>query len=95
MGEAFLKVRVVDQIDLRLFRQSFLLPYVNKNDGRMIPTTFEAATLFDNEAPIFNYVVGHVTKMKRRSSDEFIHMSEAAGADGTDKGLSMAAPVRV
>ncbi len=90
LGEAFLNVRVAEQAHLRLFRQSFNLPYVNKNDGRMIPNFHEAATLLNNEDPIFNYVLGHVSKIKKRDFDDFIHLSEAAGAKGTDKGLSMA-----
>ena len=90
LGEAFLNVRVAEQDHLRLFRQSFNLPYVNKNDGRMIPNIHEAVTLLNNEDPFFNYVLGHVSKIKKRDSDEFIHLSEAAGAEGTDNGLSMA-----
>ena len=90
LGEAFLNVRVAEQDHLRLFRQSFNLPYVNKNDSRMIPNIHEAVTLLNNEDPFFNYVLGHVSKIKKRDSDEFIHLSEAAGAEGTDKGLSMA-----
>ena len=89
LGEAYLNIRVAEQAQLRLYRQTFNLPYVNRNDIRMIPNTFEAINLFNADDPDFNYIVGHVNKIKRVASDDFIYMSEAAGADGTDKGLSM------
>jgi len=89
LGEAYLNVRVAEQAQLRLYRQTFNLPYINKNDIRMVPNTFEAINLFNADDPDFNYIVGHVNKIKRFASDDFVYMSEAAGADGTDKGLSM------
>ena len=89
LGEAYLNLRVAEQTQLRIYRQSINLPYVNKHDIRMIPNTFEAVNLFDAEDPDFNYILGHVNKIKRRASDKFVYLSEAAGANGTDKGLSM------
>ncbi|MEA3274270.1 MAG: OprD family outer membrane porin [Pseudomonadota bacterium] len=90
LGQAFVDARVTDQAHLRLFRQTFDLPYVNKRDNRMVPNTFEAYTLLDLEDPKLNYIVGHITKIKERNASQFEYMSEAAGAPGTRKGLSMA-----
>ena len=36
----------------------------------------------------FAYMAGYVDSIKYKDSDEFIAMSEAAGAAGTDKGLT-------
>lgn len=90
LGEAYLDIRIADENKLRLFRQSLNLPYVNKHDIRMIPNMFEALTITNGEDPRFNYIAGHVEQIKQRDSDKFIHMSEAAGAEGSKKGLSMA-----
>ena len=89
LGEAYLDVRVTEDAHLRIYRQTMNLPYVNKNDSRMVPNTFEAYKLVNSENPNFNYILGHVEKIKSRASDDFVYMSEAAGADGTSKGLSM------
>jgi hypothetical protein len=89
LGEAFVDLRATRQANVRLFRQTFDLPYVNKQDTRMVPNTFEAYLLADTKDSRFNYVLGHVTKIKKISSDEFVYMSEAAGAEGTNDGVSL------
>jgi hypothetical protein len=70
------------------YRQELNLPYVNKNDSRMTPATFEGYTLRGSVSAVpklekLEYVGGYLTKMKRRNEDRFIHMSEAAGVPGT------------
>ena len=89
LGESYAEVNLTQTADLRLYRQSLSHPYVNKQDNRMVPNTFEAYTLFDDKSPHFNYVLGHITRMKKRTATTFSHMSEAAGADNSNKGLSM------
>ncbi len=91
IGEAYLQVKVVDETFVKLYRQSFNLPYINRQDSRMIPNTFEAYGVGSVAGPRFNYIAAHLTKMKQRNSSDFVSMSEAAGAPGTDKDLSMAA----
>jgi len=89
LGEAYAEAGLTETVDLRLYRQSLNLPYVNRQDNRMVPNTFEAYSLLDARSPHFNYVVSQITRMKPRDATSFIHMSEAAGADNTDKGLTM------
>jgi hypothetical protein len=89
LGEAFLDAHLAEHVDLRLYRQSFNLPYLNRHDIRMTPITHEAVKLFNEDESIFNYVVGHVSKIKLRTSDEFVPLSEAAGAGGTNEGMTM------
>lgn len=88
LGESHLMARVTDQAMLRLYRQDINLPYLNRQDNRMVPNTFEAYLLFNVEDPRFNYVGGHVRQMKRRNETDFISMSAAAGATDTDRGVS-------
>ena len=89
LGQAYLRARIAEGINLRLYRQSLELPYINKDDSRMVPNTFEAYTLDGKSIHNIDFIVSHVTKMKTRSSSEFRYMSEVAGFPDTDKGLTM------
>jgi hypothetical protein len=89
LGESHITARLGEQVMSRLYRQDINLPYLNRQDNRMVPNTFEAYLLFDDADPAFNYAGGHVRQMKRRNETDFISMSEAAGARGADKGVSM------
>jgi len=65
--------------------QTYDSPYVNRYDSRMTPNTFEGYTFRgafgdDKANPGVQYVAGYVPKIKLRDSDEFVYMSEAAGA---------------
>jgi hypothetical protein len=73
-----------------LYRQYVDLPYVNKQDNRMTPNTFEGYILYHRTSR-FRYGFGYIDKIKRRDSSTFISMSEAAGVTGNRKrGLAMA-----
>lgn len=78
----------IDVSRIRLYRQDFDMPYINRQDSRMIPTTHEAY-FFEHLGKHFEAVVGHVTRIKKQDSDEFIPMSEAAGVEGSSKGTSV------
>lgn len=90
LGEAYLDARLTERIEARLYRQSFHLPYVNRQDNRMAPNTFEAYSIFapDPDARL-RWIAGHITKIKPRNADGFESMAQAAGARNADDGLSM------
>ena len=90
LGEAYLDIRLNESISGRLYRQGLNMPYLSKNDTRMIPNTFEAYTLTGKKpGDRFSYGIGHVTKMKKLDSSSFKYMSDIAGANDTKKGLSV------
>lgn len=89
LGEAYVNARLGSNINLRAWRQTLDLPYVNRRDNRMSPNTFEAYTLREGGGEHLKYIVGHITRMKQRNASSFDYISEAAGADDTNKGLSM------
>jgi len=89
LGQAYLIGRVVDDVKFRLFRQTFDLPFVNKQDNRMIPNTFEAYSLIGRSVLKTDFILSHVTRMKTRDSSDFEYMSEVAGVPDTSKGLTM------
>jgi hypothetical protein len=90
-GELYAKLNAFGY-EAKLGRQEYNMPFVNRQDIRMIPITFEgyhiAATAKDH--PHFQYGFGYIDKIKKRDSDQFIKMSDAAGApDGLNKGAWM------
>ena len=45
LGQAYVVGRIVDQFQVKVYRQSLNLPFINKHDNRMVPNTFEAYVL--------------------------------------------------
>ncbi len=90
LGKAYVLVGDEKRLAARLYRQSLDLPFVNKHDSRMIPNTHEAY-LLGRKSSGRDFVIGHITKMKKEDSEQFIPMSELAGALNSNKGVSVAA----
>lgn len=90
LGEAYARIELPPHAELRVYRQALDLPYFNRDDSRMVPTTHEAYLISQAEPRRLQWVAGHVTKMKQRDTDRFIPLSEAAGFAGTDEGASLA-----
>ncbi len=75
---------------LTVYRQKLDLPFINGNDSRMVPNTFQGG-LFNRSVGSWRYYVGHLTHIKPRNSDDFVPMSRAAGlVDPTGDGLTVA-----
>lgn len=88
LGEAFGAIRFAGQT-FTAYRQLINRPFVNPQDNRMVPNTFEAYTLsgvLDQVA----YTGGYVTKEKVRDTESFRWMSNVAGGSGNQEGLAFA-----
>ena len=86
LGQLYGRVKVFDENFINLYRYEYNTPFINKNDNRMTPNTFEGYTLTGSfggkdGAPGFRYGTGYITKIKERNSDDFVWMSRDAGAD--------------
>lgn len=89
VGESFVRLRESGH-ELTLYRHRLELPYVNSNDSRMTPNTFEGITLIGRH-PLVSYSAGHLLELKRRNDDHFVSFSEVAGVPGaSSNGLSFA-----
>ena len=93
-GQLYGEIKLFDGVLIDLYRKEYNTPYLNKNDNRMTPNTFEGYTLVGRDggkdgAPELRYGGGYITKIKPRNSDDFIPMSEAAGAK-VDRGVALA-----
>lgn len=85
LGEAWGKVKVGPATGTA-FRQILALPFINANDARMIPNTFEA---YCGELKPWSFLRidgGYVTRMKPRDTPDFVPMSEVAGAPQVNRG---------
>ena len=90
LGEAYVELQLTDSISARGGRTALNLPYINRQDSRMVPNTFLAYGLGGHIIEPLEFTAGHVTHMKRRNSDNFEPMSKAAGLGGTDEPATMA-----
>ena len=88
LAEAWLGVELAEGVELRAYRQALDFPYLNGNDSRMIPNTFEALVVQGRREDNL-FALGHVTRMKPRDSGHFDSVSRVAGAE-LDRGLSLA-----
>ena len=86
VGQVYGRVRLFKDNFINIYRYEYNTPFINKNDNRMTPNTFEGYTFWGalggKEGAVgFKYGGGYIDKVKLRNSDRFISMSEAAGAD--------------
>jgi hypothetical protein len=88
LGEAYAALRYQDYALLKGYRQLVDQSYINPQDNRMTPNTFEGVTLGGKVAWV-QYLAGYLWDIKPRNSDEFISMAEQAGAKGSDDGVIM------
>src|SRR5690606_19954068 len=66
------------------------LPYLNANDTRMIPNTFEGVTLQSNAIENLRIGAGYIATIKPRDHVSFLPLSEEAGAAGSHEGVWLA-----
>ena len=89
ISRAYLQYELGETTSLRLYRQDFNMPYINRKDSRMIPNTHEAYVLrYPGER--LQWLFGQVTKMKQRDSEDFVPMGEVAGVQGSNAGTTVA-----
>lgn len=86
LGQAYMQIRPREETHIVLYRQPMDLPYLNRNDNRMVPNTFEAYSFQDHSIRGLTYGFGYVRQMKKKDSDKFVSMTEAAGIDGVNHG---------
>jgi len=90
-GEAWGAVRYKDYAVLKGYRVRIDEGYVNSQDNRMVPNTFEAVTV-SGKVNWASYDVGYLTNIKPRDSNDFISMSSQAGAPpGDNEGMVLTA----
>jgi hypothetical protein len=96
LGELYGEFLLNQDARISLGRRGFDTPYLNRNDGRMTPNTFEAIVLQgmygggEGEGE-WRVGGGYFDEIKARNSDEFVSMATAAGAiEGVERGVYVA-----
>jgi len=90
LGQIYGRVQIGDQ-EVRGGRQLVDTPLINPQDNRMVPSTFEGATLVSlpDKDRNYDYSVGYLWNMKQRDSNDFIPMSDViAGTDVFNHGAA-------
>ncbi|UHD15670.1 OprD family outer membrane porin [Thiocapsa bogorovii] len=97
LGQAYAEAKLTDSIFAALGRKAYETPYINKHDVRMTPNTFEGVTVYgtaggvEGSLPAWRFGGGFISKIKNLDSDEFVWMSERAGApDDVERGVYLA-----
>jgi hypothetical protein len=96
LGQAYAELKLTDRIFGAIGRKEYDTPYINKNDVRMTPNTFEGVTFYgavggEDRAPAWRFGAGYISKIKTLNSDQFVWMSQQAGApEGVDRGVYLA-----
>jgi hypothetical protein len=85
-GQAWGALRYKDYALLKGGRQTVDEGYVNPQDNRMVPNTFETL-LLSGQVSWVQYDVGYLWTIKPRDAEDFISMSQQAGVSGDDEGL--------
>jgi hypothetical protein len=81
LGVANGKLRYRDFV-LSGYRQKLHLPFLNQQDSRMTPNTFEAAKFAKEDGPL-RFAAGYAWKFKRRNGDDFVSFSKEVGVSKT------------
>jgi hypothetical protein len=92
LGEAYGEFLINDTTRLSFGRRAFDTPYLNRNDTRMNPVTFEAVALQGlyggGDKAEWRFGAGYFNRIKEKNSDEFVSMSDDAGApDDVNNGV--------
>jgi hypothetical protein len=86
LGRAYGEVKY-DAYTATLYRQYIDTPYVNQQDNRMTPNTFEAYRITGKYEWV-QFSAAYIAQIKPRNANEFISMSEQAGAPpGRERGI--------
>ena len=93
LGQLYGRIKLVENHFINLYRYEYNTPYMNKDDGRMTPKTFEGYTYqgaFGGKdgAPGARFGGGYITKIKERNSEDFVWMSKDAGAS-VERGVAL------
>ena len=88
-GEAWGALKYQDYALLTGYRQRVDQGYINPQDNRMTPNTFQGITL-GGKVGWLQYLSGYLWQIKPRNSDDFISMANQAGAKNSTDGAGLA-----
>ncbi len=96
LGQLYAEAKLGRGIVADVGAKEYNTPYINKNDNRMSPNTFEAATVVgrhggEDGCPEIVWGGGYFTRIKERNEDAFVSMSDDAGVKSVERGVAVVA----
>jgi hypothetical protein len=94
LGQLYGRVKLMDATFLNLYRYGeYNTPYLSKSDSKMTPYTYEGYTIAGRlggteGSPRLDFDGGYLLKIKDKTAENFIWMSEKAGVK-VDRGVAM------
>lgn len=88
LGQLYGQLRYQEYALLTGYRQLIDEGYVNPQDNRMLPNTFEGVTA-KGKIGWLGYDFGYITAMKTRQEDKFKNMAKVAGVEDQTRGLGL------
>jgi hypothetical protein len=87
LGQANVGIKFLGQ-EITAGRELVRTPYINPNDSRMIPNTFEGIVLLPDagDDPRFDYIASYLWRYKPRDTAEFVPFTEPLGVS-EDEGV--------
>jgi hypothetical protein len=94
-GQAYGQLKLIDDNVVTAGRSDYDTPYANRFFNRMTPNTFQGVSLKGSWPGLqpdssLNYLLGYLSDIKLRNSDEFIPMSKALGTASNYYGTALA-----
>lgn len=89
LGQIYGEFKLGESLFAAVGRKEYNTPFLNKNDVRMTPNTFEGASVYGTQAMHggqLRYAGGFISKIKERNSNDFVWLSRDAGA-AVDRGV--------
>ncbi|MDX2505437.1 MAG: OprD family outer membrane porin [Gammaproteobacteria bacterium] len=80
LGEAY--IEVLHQFgNFKVYRQKITTPFMNSNDNRMLPQTFEAVKFSSSKGSKTDYIFAYADKMKTRNGQTFQDINKVVNND--------------
>jgi hypothetical protein len=90
VGQLYGRVKIFEDNFINIYRYEYNTPFINKDESRMTPNTFEGYTFTGayggkDGVPGFNYGFGYIDKIKLKNSDGFISIQMTSSTSSTRK----------
>ena len=88
LGEAYLQADFLGT-SFKLGRQELETPWINGDDNRLTPQSVQGYVIRSNAVKGLEIFAGHITRMKGKTTSDFLSMTQFAGIPNVKKGVSV------
>ncbi len=88
LGEAYLQAEFLDT-SIKAGRQELETPWINGDDNRLTPQSVQGYVIRSRAIKDLEIFAGHITRMKGKTSSDFLSMTQFAGIPDAKKSVSV------